>query len=629
MTVVNLTALETLLEQAGPITRGEVTATYWAGRKPFVNVAGAAVTFPAPIVVSIVDGVPSASLDMVPTGDVSCVKWEIRSFGGGRAPEPRYTLIPGTGPVNFGDLERVDPTTLTPLDPTPPTAQEVLAEAAAALGAAADAEAARAAAVQAKVDAEAAAAGVIPSTDAAMTAVAADPDSDFAIQSKATFVSVSEPPLSILHGPQAVDRTGASNSQVAIQAALDAAAAQVMAQVPTIASEADYSPIARPVYFPPGLYKTNAPLLIPPGLSIVGENAVIKAGASMSSVLYSTDDVALQSQYIRNIVIDCDEKASGVDLGYVRTDTHIDGLLVISSAAFGLRVGSPSSPATSGGIKVHGFRTYRRRNVVPAANSIGLHVRNLSDGTFEGKGLHGHDFGVMNEGSSNDFHSFHPWNSTGQTGPSGHKGMTACFKDTGSRNKYYDCYADTPGLYGFDLAGSDTVLVGTSFFLNAGGGDNIAAAFNVHGSPYVQSYGHIVWSADTSHRWKTDWQIDATDGGTLQNVLSMGRSGSYIVTKTFNIRSAVPGLYLNGDPAVAPLQIAVGTADRMQTSSALGTGLGFYLTPQGLARIAPLTSGQRPAASAAANGVIVDSATGKMLRSNGTNWVDTMGVVVY
>lgn len=116
MTVVQLTALETVLGAAEPISRGDVTITYWAGIRPFVNVVGSEVTFPAPIRVPIVDGAPVGTIDLVPTGGVCCVRWDVRSFNGRLALPPRYTSIPANGPVDFGDLSVVDPATFAPAD---------------------------------------------------------------------------------------------------------------------------------------------------------------------------------------------------------------------------------------------------------------------------------------------------------------------------------------------------------------------------------------------------------------------------------------------------------------------------------------------------------------------------------
>lgn len=121
MTSINLRGLETLLGAPGPISRGLVEATYWAGNAPVTVVTGADVVFPPPIRVDIVDGVPVESLDLVPTGGVCCVRWLVRSFNGGPR-VIRFTSVPDDGPVDFGDLPIVDPATFLPLDPVPPSA---------------------------------------------------------------------------------------------------------------------------------------------------------------------------------------------------------------------------------------------------------------------------------------------------------------------------------------------------------------------------------------------------------------------------------------------------------------------------------------------------------------------------
>lgn len=118
MTVVNLAGLERLLGTPGPIAAGEVRAEYWAGGGPLVAVDGASVVFPTPIVVAIVAGAPETPLDMEPTNGVCCVRWVIATENGSSYLE-RFTSIPSSGPVDFGDLPEVDPATFAPVDPTP------------------------------------------------------------------------------------------------------------------------------------------------------------------------------------------------------------------------------------------------------------------------------------------------------------------------------------------------------------------------------------------------------------------------------------------------------------------------------------------------------------------------------
>lgn len=116
MAVVKLTALETLLEAPGPIGRGSVTVTYWAGAEEFRGVDGDEVTFSPPIVVDIEDGEPVDEIDLEPTRGVCCVRWEIRSFNGPFS-LVRFTSIPDdVDEVAFGDLPVVDPTSYEPAD---------------------------------------------------------------------------------------------------------------------------------------------------------------------------------------------------------------------------------------------------------------------------------------------------------------------------------------------------------------------------------------------------------------------------------------------------------------------------------------------------------------------------------
>lgn len=113
MTVIDLHGLETSLGGTAPIAEGRVTARYWAGDRPYVNIAGADVTFPAPIQVRIVDGEPVAPLDVPPTLGVCCVRWTIEAVGVAQSVD-RYTTVPPGAPVAFGALVDVDPATFTP-----------------------------------------------------------------------------------------------------------------------------------------------------------------------------------------------------------------------------------------------------------------------------------------------------------------------------------------------------------------------------------------------------------------------------------------------------------------------------------------------------------------------------------
>lgn len=122
MTVIVLTALETVLGSPVPVKSGSVTAQYWAGSRAFKNVDGAEVTFPSTITVPIVDGAPVSPVDLQPTAGVCSVRWRITGAG---FSVTRYTSIPVTGPVDFGDLPVVDPYLFAPVSPTPTLADYI------------------------------------------------------------------------------------------------------------------------------------------------------------------------------------------------------------------------------------------------------------------------------------------------------------------------------------------------------------------------------------------------------------------------------------------------------------------------------------------------------------------------
>jgi len=111
VTVVNLRGLHTALGVPA-VTSGVVMVEYWAESGPVARVDGADVVFPALITAAIVDGDPG-TLDLVPTRGVCCVKWTVQSDRSAVS-VVRFTEIPETGPVVFGTLQQVDPTTFVP-----------------------------------------------------------------------------------------------------------------------------------------------------------------------------------------------------------------------------------------------------------------------------------------------------------------------------------------------------------------------------------------------------------------------------------------------------------------------------------------------------------------------------------
>lgn len=112
MTLVNISLLETILGGFGPVTSGKIRVTYWAGSAPYLGVVDEEVRFPSTITVDAAGG--HASVDLVPTGGVCCVRWEITDARNRML--IRHTTIPDVPVVAFGDLVDVDPLTFEPSD---------------------------------------------------------------------------------------------------------------------------------------------------------------------------------------------------------------------------------------------------------------------------------------------------------------------------------------------------------------------------------------------------------------------------------------------------------------------------------------------------------------------------------
>lgn len=105
MTLVNIALLATKLGGAGPVN-GTLTATYWAGYSPAVQVEDENVILPDPIKVTITNGVPASPINMDPTFGLACVQWIFDTDAS--EPYVAYTSIPDVASVDFGDLPLVD-----------------------------------------------------------------------------------------------------------------------------------------------------------------------------------------------------------------------------------------------------------------------------------------------------------------------------------------------------------------------------------------------------------------------------------------------------------------------------------------------------------------------------------------
>ena len=144
MTIITLHGLSAALGIPAPLIRGTIAATRWASQGAPVLVSGADVVFPATVRVQLVDGEPAELLDLPPSTAEFCYKLTVSSLAGGTL-GPWFVAVPEGGPVDVGDLVRVDPATFEPLPVEVSAAwDEALGQAQGAATAAADSAAAAA-----------------------------------------------------------------------------------------------------------------------------------------------------------------------------------------------------------------------------------------------------------------------------------------------------------------------------------------------------------------------------------------------------------------------------------------------------------------------------------------------------
>lgn len=111
MTVINVVPAVVALSSGSAVASGMVQCTPWRGSQAAVVTAGASVVFPQPLEVPVQAGTPVVPVDLVPGDGTWC--WQIVVSVGAYS-VTRYVTVPASGPVNWGALVDVDPTTFTP-----------------------------------------------------------------------------------------------------------------------------------------------------------------------------------------------------------------------------------------------------------------------------------------------------------------------------------------------------------------------------------------------------------------------------------------------------------------------------------------------------------------------------------
>lgn len=113
MTIINLRAVLTALGGTRPAS-GEVRFVRWDSRGPAVLIDGETVSFPADLVIPIVDGELAEPADIPATDGRFAWRVRIQVANPAIVMPPVYVAVPSSGPVDFEDLVRVDPATLEP-----------------------------------------------------------------------------------------------------------------------------------------------------------------------------------------------------------------------------------------------------------------------------------------------------------------------------------------------------------------------------------------------------------------------------------------------------------------------------------------------------------------------------------
>ena len=123
MTQILLRTLRNVVGGVGP-ANGRIKATYWAGNRPAFTTDGGTVVGSETFETMVVNGKAIRPINLEPTNNTKCVKWEI-SFGS-QSNIVKYTTIPNSStPVEFEDLQEVNPETYLPVIVTPTLAETI------------------------------------------------------------------------------------------------------------------------------------------------------------------------------------------------------------------------------------------------------------------------------------------------------------------------------------------------------------------------------------------------------------------------------------------------------------------------------------------------------------------------
>lgn len=114
MTRVDVSAVAREFGDAPVDAVATVRVQGWAGAGPAASVDGAAVVFSPRNEVIVQGGVPGQAIDLPPTDGTFCYRWDVSMRSGSLKLPTRYTLVPESGHVVFGELVQVSPEDFQP-----------------------------------------------------------------------------------------------------------------------------------------------------------------------------------------------------------------------------------------------------------------------------------------------------------------------------------------------------------------------------------------------------------------------------------------------------------------------------------------------------------------------------------
>lgn len=278
------------------------------------------------------------------------------------------------------------------------------------------------------------------------------------------------------------------------------------------------------VFFPMGSYKVTATLIVPGNAEVnIHTGARVFAGAAIAGAIFKTPANFVRSiQFTGGGVIDCAELAdTGIHLFWF-AHVRITNLRIDSARVHGIKLGDAASGGRSAEAVIHGIHIFRLApNQIPPVGNWGIFVENSGDHSISQVVIQSYRTGVFMASGTSSLHDVHVWHDP------------ACgvhdtsFEDNGSGNVYSNCYADTPGSYGFRMRAFNSRIMNCMVYLNpAYANDNVVRGIRFEQpGPFATVMGNMFAGGDASHRLATDIEIN---GGDRTTMYIFGNQGSNV-----------------------------------------------------------------------------------------------------